>query len=212
MIKALILDLDNTIYPVSSIGEKLFAPLFKLIKEYEQLDNAEFAELKSDMMSKAFQTVAEDWEFDNELRDRAIKLLKETTYEAEIRPFREYKQVQDLPVSRFLVTKGFEKLQNSKVERLAIRADFQEVIIIDPEKSGRSKKDAFAYILDNYGYNKDEVLVIGDDPKSEIEAATELGVPTLLFDPEDNHPDAVSTYRSRDYSELHELLSGKNGN
>ena len=31
--KALILDLDNTIYPVSAIGEKLFGKLFHLIIE-----------------------------------------------------------------------------------------------------------------------------------------------------------------------------------
>jgi putative hydrolase of the HAD superfamily len=35
--KAIIFDLDNTVYPVHSIGEELFAPLFALIMKMESM-------------------------------------------------------------------------------------------------------------------------------------------------------------------------------
>jgi len=54
----------------------------------------------------------------------------------------------------------------------------------------------FADILKRYNYTAADVLVIGDDPESEIKAATELGIDTFLFDPEGKHADAVVTYKA----------------
>ncbi len=48
--KAIILDLDNTIYPVSSIGEELFKDLFRLIEEYEVF-NGDMETIKKDIMN-----------------------------------------------------------------------------------------------------------------------------------------------------------------
>jgi len=47
-----------------------------------------------------------------------------------------------------------------------------------------------------YGYLPNEVLVIGDDPESEIKAAKELGIDTFLFDPLNKYPDAEVSFRS----------------
>jgi putative hydrolase of the HAD superfamily len=47
-----------------------------------------------------------------------------------------------------------------------------------------------------HNYEAEEVLVIGDDPESEIKAATELGIDTFLFDPENKHSDAIATYKA----------------
>ncbi|XHR97354.1 HAD hydrolase-like protein [Mucilaginibacter sp. UC70_90] len=52
-------------------------------------------------------------------------------------------------------------------------------------------------ILEKYDYKPEDVLVIGDDPESEIKAASELGIDTFLYDPENEHPNARVTYRSQ---------------
>ncbi|NJO69682.1 MAG: HAD family hydrolase, partial [Bacteroidetes bacterium] len=52
--KVLILDLDNTIYPVSAIGQKLFKPLFDLIER-----NGEYCgdidSVKTEIMRRPYQ-------------------------------------------------------------------------------------------------------------------------------------------------------------
>jgi putative hydrolase of the HAD superfamily len=79
---------------------------------------------------------------------------------------------------------------------LDIEADFEEIHIVDPETSNQTKRDVFADIMSRHNYTPADVLVIGDDPESEIKAAIELGIDTFLFDPGNMHPDAVVTYRA----------------
>jgi putative hydrolase of the HAD superfamily len=79
---------------------------------------------------------------------------------------------------------------------LNIEADFVEIHIVDPEKSPLTKKDVFADIMARHNYTAEDVLVIGDDPESEIKAAKALGIDTFLFDPEGKHPGALVTYRA----------------
>ena len=55
--KAIIFDLDNTLYAVDSIGDKLFSALFKLFEDDGSL-NIELKNIKRNIMQKPFQTVA----------------------------------------------------------------------------------------------------------------------------------------------------------
>lgn len=202
MKRAFIIDLDNTVYPVKSIGHKLFAPLFQLIKDESDLSDEEFQKAMEDIMRKPFQKVADEHKFSPELRDKGIALLRETSYEGEICPFPEYKYLKEIPVEKFLVTTGFQKLQRSKIERMGIAADFREIFIVDPESTAKTKKDIFQQISDHYGYSSSELLVIGDDPDSEIKAARELGIETFLLDSEGVFPLQAATYIGRSLKDV----------
>lgn len=199
--KAIIFDLDNTIYPVPSIGDKLFASLFQMIEELhpqkEQMDDIRF-----EIMRKPFQLVARDFGFSEDLANKGIEHLKNTAYEGEINYFEDYPEILKLGVDRFLVTTGFRKLQDSKIDGMGIRKDFKEIHIVDPENSSLTKKDIFRDILDRHNYSVGDVLVVGDDPASEIRAASELGIQTALYDKENLHPGNIATYRISNFSEL----------
>ncbi len=80
---------------------------------------------------------------------------------------------------------------------LSIEGDFEELHIVDPEISKLTKKDVFEDIMQRHKYSPDDLLVVGDDPESEIKAATELGIETFLFDPDDSHPYALVTYKNK---------------
>ncbi|MBC7850420.1 MAG: HAD family hydrolase [Chitinophagaceae bacterium] len=178
--KAIILDLDNTIYPVSSIGDEVFSSLFDLIEsDGSHLDKLD--EIKKQMMRRPFQMVASDYGFSEDLKKKGARLLADLRYEGALHPFNDYQFVKELSLDRFLVTTGFYKLQRSKVDGMKIGDDFKEVHIIDPSTSSQTKRDVFASILSKHGYLKDEVLVVGDDLHSEIQAAKDLGIPALLY-------------------------------
>lgn len=53
--------------------------------------------------------------------------------------------------------------------------------------SNRTKKDVFVEMLLKYQLSPHEVLVLGDDIQSEIKAAEELGMQSVLFDPSENY-------------------------
>jgi putative hydrolase of the HAD superfamily len=199
--KALILDLDNTIYPVSSIGDKLFAPLFDLIKSDEHVSN-QFEQIRKEVMRRPFQLVANEFNFSKELTDKGTELLKNITYNGTIEPFDDYKLIRDLKIDKYLVTTGFKKMQQSKVEAMQLETDFREIHIIDPSTTDKVKKDLFTDIISRHHYNKADVLIVGDDLNSEIKAAKELGVDAVLYDKLNMYKEEKSVTRITDFAEL----------
>lgn len=179
--KAIIVDLDNTIYLVSSIGEKLFKSLFQLITQSGDY-KGDFNQLRSEIMRTPFQKVADAFHFGADLKSEGIKLLEEIEYNDTIEPVESYNYIRELPCKKFLVTTGFTKMQNSKIKQLALEKDFEKIFVIDPSLTTLTKKDIFEKILADYGYTAENVLVVGDDIHSEIKAAQDLGIDTVLYD------------------------------
>ncbi|MCS3796434.1 HAD family hydrolase [Niastella sp. OAS944] len=205
MIKAIIFDLDNTIYPVPQIGTKLFAPLFELI-EMEGDHSRDLEKIKDEIMRTPFQKVAKDHHFSEELTSKCINILKELAYTGAIEPFADFEVVRGLPVDKFLVTTGFTKMQQSKVDRLELAKDFKEIHIIDPTTSKKGKKDVFADIIQRYEYDKEDVIVVGDDVNSEIKAAHELGVEAVWYDKYNRYEAKEGVKKIADYRKLVERL------
>jgi putative hydrolase of the HAD superfamily len=179
--KAIIVDLDNTIYLVSSIGDKLFKVLFELITESGDYQG-DFNKLKAEIMRTPFQKVADAFSFGAKLKTDGIKLLEDLEYNEVINPVESYGYLQGLHCKKFLVTTGFTKMQNSKIRQLNLKNDFEQIFVIDPGMTGLTKKDVFKKILTDYEYTAKDVLVVGDDINSEIKAAQELGIDSVVYD------------------------------
>ncbi len=203
--KAIIVDLDNTIYLVSSIGDKLFKALFELIIESGDY-KGDFNKLRSEIMRTPFQKVADAFSFGAGLKAAGIKLLEETTYDDAMEPVESYKYIRELPCKKFLVTTGFTKMQNSKITQLNLEKDFDRIFVIDPGLTTLTKKDIFEKILTDYGYKAEDVLVVGDDINSEIKAAQDLGIDTVLYDFNLEHTENKELNVINDFRELERYL------
>lgn len=179
--KALIFDLDNTIYPVASIGDHLFARLFKLIEEDGRY-HGDFQAVKNAIQRKPFQVVAAEFEFDRELLTQGVALLADLEHTGEVIPFDDFPLIHSIDCLKFVVTSGFSKLQWSKIKRLHLDRDFDACFVVDPVKSNQTKKDVFIEILETYQLKPEEALVIGDDIHSEVKAGIDLGMDTVLYD------------------------------
>lgn len=179
--KAIILDLDNTIYPVAAIGKEVFAPLMELIRETNDF-NDQLSEIEQEIKRKPFQHVAAKFMFSPTFARQCYFLLMKTTYDKPIEPFADYALLKTLPVDRYLVTSGFKNLQWSKIRNLGIEQDFKEIHVVDALTSNLTKKAVFADILERTGLQTGEVLAIGDDLESEIKAAKELDIDYVLYD------------------------------
>ncbi len=208
MKKALILDLDNTIYPVSSIAADFFNDLFKLLEQNPDILKGENLEAaKDELQRRPFHLVAAKFNFGEDLTNKGMDMLRNFRFEGPMQPFDDYHKIKTIPLTKFLVTTGFTNLQWSKVQKLDIEQDFEEIHIVDPDISTKTKKDVFADILKRFNYKPADVLVIGDDPESEIKAATELGIDTFLFDYSGKHWGAAATFHSVDLADVLNYLS-----
>ncbi|HTD99860.1 MAG TPA: HAD family hydrolase [Mucilaginibacter sp.] len=211
MKRALILDLDNTIYPVSSIADNLFAVLFKTLDLYADRINADDEDkvnkIKQEMMRRPFQHIADEYGLSDDIKNSMVDVLKNMTYDLPMQPFEDYAHIKSVPLDKFLVTTGFVKLQYSKVRMLGIEHDFKAIHIVDPEVNQKTKKDVFAEIMEKHSYAPHELLVIGDDPQSEIKAAIALGIDTFLFDRENRYPDAIATLKADNLKQVLAILT-----
>lgn len=203
--KAFIYDLDNTIYGVPTIGDALFATLFDLIQRSGDFQG-NFDKVRQDIMRQPFQVVAANYSFSEELTRQGVELLRQLEYKGEIHPFADYTEIRAISGDRFLVTTGFLRLQESKIRGMGIENDFREIHIIDPDTTSKTKKDVFSDILNRHAWQPAEVLVIGDDPGSEIKAARDLGLDTVLYDKYQRHPNAIATFRISDFGDLRSLV------
>src|SRR6478735_9004393 len=93
--KALLLDLDNTIYPAPSIAEKVFKSLYELIISSGE-HAGEIDWIKNQIMRKPFQKVAHEFSFSGKLFKECSELLSNQTYNGEINSFEDYKFIQDI--------------------------------------------------------------------------------------------------------------------
>ena len=207
MIRAVIYDLDNTLYDVKSISAELFAGLFKLIDEQSHgLDNTDIESAKEEITRRPFQKIADEYGFGDELKQRAVELLKGLTYNKPIKPFDDYEYIKNLDTDRFLVTTGFVNMQTSKVKMLGIGSRFKQVYIVDPETTDKTKRHIFLQILEKYGYGKEEVLVVGDDPESEIKEARAIGLKTVLYDRIGQYKTTDADYVISNHRDIQQLL------
>lgn len=203
MISALILDMDNTIFPSASISDELFEPIYQLLEKHkDKVGEENIQEIRKLMSKKAWQKLAEEYEFNDELTKEGADILRETTYHKPISSFEDYAIVKNNTLEKYLVTMGFTKMQWSKIKMLNVESDFKEVIVNDPETTDDTKKEVFQRMLERYNLNPKEVLVIGDDPESEIKAGNDLQMPTVLYDRMNEYDDSQATHRIHNYSEL----------
>lgn len=202
--KVLIFDLDNTVYPVSSIADKLFPPVLRLIAESGEQD-ASLQEIEKDLMRKPFEYISAKHGFSEKLKEKGVQLLRNMTYDGPIEPNPDFAQVHSLPGHKILVTAGYPKLQHSKIRGMQLEKFFSEIHVIDI--GTMTKKDMFEDILKRHAYQPNEMLAIGDDPDSEIKAALELRANAVLYDKIGLFPDFALCPRITDFGELGRYVS-----
>lgn len=206
----LIIDLDNTIYPVASTSSLLFKPMFDLIARSEfGLGTEKIEAAKKDIQRTPFHKVAVMHNFPEELAQQGAELLRNMEYQGEMDVYDDYSYVKDLSARRFLLTAGYTKLQLSKIDRLGIKDDFEEIFIVDPDHTSETKKEVIERIIDKYDLKKDEIIVIGDDLDSEIKGARELGLKNFLMDPSNRYPGEPLETKGTRLSEAAKVISSE---
>lgn len=182
MTKAIIFDLDSCLAAADEVGQELFATAFAAIRAAndgsvpEEKLQAAFGEC----WRVTFDAVADKHGFTEAMRAAGWHAFRQTEVTGRMYGYGDLAVLKGLPVQRFLVTSGFRRLQESKVRALGF-ADCFAAIHIDAidEPDRRGKLGIFTELLATHRLRPDEVLVVGDNPDSEIEAGNRLGMQTI---------------------------------
>lgn len=182
MIKALIFDLDSCLAAANEVGDALFEPTFQAIRAANQ-GNVPEDQLRSaftDCWRFPFDFIADKYGFSPAMREAGFYAFRKTEVTQPMSGYGDLAVLAEIPAKLFLVTSGFRRLQESKVRALGIAHLFTEIHIdaID-EAHPKGKLPAFAAILKKHQFSPAEVLVVGDNPDSEIAAGNRLGMATI---------------------------------
>jgi putative hydrolase of the HAD superfamily len=182
MIKAVIFDLDSCLAAADELGKEVFSHALDAIRRanHGHLSEAALEKAFVDVWRLPIDAVAERHGFSKEMRDAAWRGFSNTTIDRPMHGYGDLDALPDLQVRLFLVTSGFRRLQDSKINALGIRKWFEAIYIdaIDePHRTG--KQGHFQTILQNSNLSPGEVLVVGDNPESEIAAGIRLGMTTV---------------------------------
>jgi FMN phosphatase YigB (HAD superfamily) len=213
MIKALIFDLDNCLAAASEVGEDVFKPAFEAMRDANRgtLTAEKLAEAFEDIWRHPLDFVASKYGFSQEMLAAGWKVFSEIVVETPMKGYGDLVVLGELPFDLYLVTSGFRGLQESKVKALQVADLFRGVVIdaID-EDDRRGKQGIFASIMEAAKLRPEEVIVVGDNPDSEIEAGNRLGIPTVqILRPGVPRADNA-TYYVQTFAELKTLLEKLN--
>src|SRR5256885_1913919 len=110
MKRAIIFDLDNTIYPVNAIAGNLFAEQFALLDQNRAIinKNAPYTidKIKEEMTRRPFQYIADKYQLDENVCNQLLDALRSMSYDLPMQPFADYHHLRTIPLDKFLVTTG----------------------------------------------------------------------------------------------------------
>lgn len=174
-----IFDLDNCLAPADEPGRDLLEPVFRAVRETNngRLSEEELQAAFEACWGRAFDAVAREHDFSEEMREAGWREFARVEVTVPMRGYGDLEVLPALGDRRFLVTSGFRRLQESKVRALGLGDMFDEVVIdaLD-EPDRRGKERVFADLVVQYRLDPAQVLVVGDDPESELASARKLGL------------------------------------
>lgn len=209
--RALIFDLDNCLAPATEVGEELVRPAFDAMRRANQgvLTETLLKQAFADVWRHPLDWVAARYGFSGTMLDAGWQVFKAMEVSWPMSGYGDLAVLSELPGIHFLVTSGFRRLQESKVMALGLRPLFNSIHIDAIDEPGRlGKKRIFEDILERHSLLPAEVLVIGDNADSEIDAGNRLGIRTVQTLRPGVPQTDTATHHVGNLAELKKLIAG----
>ncbi|HHT9155676.1 MAG TPA: HAD family hydrolase [Candidatus Tripitaka sp. YC43] len=81
----------------------------------------------------------------------------------------------------FLVTSGVLEEQEAKLNQLGLKPLLDEVMIVKRDGEGKAKGDCFQHLMKKYHLTPKEIMCVGDRIEDELAAAAALGMTTAML-------------------------------
>ena len=215
MIKALICDLDNTLFPTRSIARSVVEPALDAVRAANRngspVPDARLEEALEACWELSFDEVARRYGLPDPLCRAWSEAVERLEAAGPLELYSDAAVVWTLPLRLFLVTTGYRHFQESKIAALDIARRF-EAIYIDALGDGQVGKEAlFRRLMAEHRLTRGEVAVLGDNADSEIAAGLRLGLPTIHIVRGRSVSSAAAHYRIGSLAELPGVLESIRG-
>ncbi|TVM00804.1 MAG: hypothetical protein CV087_12405 [Candidatus Brocadia sp. WS118] len=191
-IKAVILDLDDTLYDCSGTlvlqGRKHAA---KMIAGLIPCSEEDAYHLQLEMEEKYGTTVNiyEKIVTAHHLPNTCIKELWDAFIHIDITGITLFpgvietlKQLRVQGYKLILVTSGEKEIQNRKIRVLGLRNGYFDDIFIADRVNGQTKNDYFKEVIQRYNVKPEEIICVGDKIDDELIASKSLGMITVMVE------------------------------
>ena len=187
-VKAIIFDLDDTLYDCSGTlvlkRKKLAAKIISKAIKYSEAEALKLQlELEDRLGPKA--DIAREIASLHNLPEEFCKEMTNAINTLDVEGAVLFPDIMDsinelrnIGYKLFLVTFGNREMQKKKINTLGLESAFDEIIITE---NPRGKEKCFKEILTKYGLKPEQVLCVGDKIKDEIEVGKRLGMSTALM-------------------------------
>ena len=113
--------------------------------------------------------------------------------------------IHNFNFNKILVTTGYKKLQESKIEKLGLKHLFNQILIDDLDSNIRiNKKQIFLDIIEKFPNH--DLIIIGDNLNSEIKFGNQLKLITVYINRKNNKIDNLSTYTIFSLNEIFDIF------
>jgi FMN phosphatase YigB (HAD superfamily) len=209
MTEAIIFDLDSCLCAADEVGRDFYQPAFDAVRQANRgtIPKSALNEAFEECWRIPFDVVAKTHGFSKEMLEAGWKILTQIVVTKPMHGYGDLHFLKVLPAAKYLVTSGFRRLQESKVEMLGIRPLFKKVLIDAIDEPHRIHKEGFfKRILEAGGLSPHEALIVGDNPDSEIAAGIRLGIPAVQILRPGVTRDDRANYHIHGLAELKALL------
>jgi FMN phosphatase YigB (HAD superfamily) len=210
VIRALICDLDNTLFPARAIPRSVLQPALDAVRAVnragslipeDRLENALNA-----CWELSFDEVARRYALPDQLCRAWSESAEQLEAPAQLELYADTSVLWKLSVELFLVTTGYRRFQESKIAALDIAHRF-DAIYIDALGTDQPGKEAlFRRLVAEHHLAAGEVAVLGDNADSEIAAGFRLGLWTIQIVRERAVSSPAVHFRIASLSELPAVL------
>jgi putative hydrolase of the HAD superfamily len=186
-VRALILDLDDTLYPERRFLLSGFAAVAAEVERMTGLGaRTVFTDLvrswRAGRRGHAFQDLCDRRGIGPDVVPRLVAAYRE--HAPRLRVPRTTRQVLEALRPRFRVavlTNGLPAVQRRKVVALDLERFVDQVVYANEHGDGRGKPDpvVFIHAVSSLGVSADEAVMVGDDPECDIAGAREAGLRTI---------------------------------
>lgn len=106
-----------------------------------------------------------------------------------------------------IISNGFSELQDRKINGSGLGGYFDKVILSDMIGINKPDRRIFEHLIEQAGVDAEEVIMIGDNLKTDIGGAMNAGIEQIWFNPDnENSGDIKPTYIVKRLEEIKSIL------
>ncbi len=180
MIRGIIFDLDLCILDTHSLTGDFFNPVLDPLYQ-SNLDDTFKRKINDLLWTTSLEDVVKTLSVPEHVANPMREAYRNLDVPLGIKSYGDENFIETLSLTKLLVTSGYKKFQTQKIEMLGISKLFSEIIIdeLDYKEQRKGKQKIFEEILEKHGWGNREVLVVGDNPLSELAVTKALGIPSV---------------------------------